>query len=174
VGFVGVAVMIGPRAFGGLGADALAELACLAAALLYGFAGVYGRRFRAMGVTPMQTAAGQITASAVLLAPIALIVERPWNLPVPGLPVWGAVLGIAILSTALAYVLFFRILATAGATNVMLVTFLVPVSAIVLGTLILGERLEAMQLVGMAIIGLGLAAIDGRPWRMLGGSAVSP
>jgi drug/metabolite transporter (DMT)-like permease len=72
-----------------------------------------------------------------------------------------------LLSTALAYVIFFRILATAGATNLLLVTLLIPVSAILLGTAILGERLAAGHFAGMALIGLGLAAIDGRPLKAL-------
>jgi drug/metabolite transporter (DMT)-like permease len=172
IGLIGVAVMIGRQALSGLvpgalGTDMLAQLACLGAALSYGFAGVYGRRFKRLGVAPMLTATGQVTASAVMLAPVALLVEHPWTLPVPSLPVLGAILGIAALSTALAYVLYFRILATAGATNLLLVTFLIPVSALILGTLVLREPLIGAQLLGMAMIGLGLAAIDGRLLRML-------
>jgi drug/metabolite transporter (DMT)-like permease len=167
IGLVGVAVMIGRQALSGLGSDVLAEFACLAAALSYGFAGVYGRRFKRMGVAPMLTATGQVTASALMLAPVALFAEHPWTLPVPSPPVLWAVLGIAALSTALAYVLYFRILATAGATNLLLVTFLIPVSALILGTLVLHEPLVGAQLLGMAMIGLGLAAIDGRLPRRL-------
>jgi drug/metabolite transporter (DMT)-like permease len=94
--------------------------------------------------------------------PVTLVVDRPWTLPIPGAATWAAVLGIAALSTALAYVLYFRILATAGATNLLLVTFLIPVSAIVLGWLVLGEVLDPRHFAGMALIGAGLAAIDGR------------
>lgn len=162
VGLAGVVAMIGPDALAGLGAHVLAQLAVLGAAVSYAFAGVYGRRFKALGVSPMQTAAGQVTASSVMLLPLALAIDRPWTLAMPGPGVWGAVLGIAALSTALGYVLYFRILATAGATNVLLVTFLNPVTAIVLGTLVLGERLALRDGLGMALIGLGLAAIDGR------------
>jgi drug/metabolite transporter (DMT)-like permease len=162
VGFIGVIVMIGPDALAGLGANVAAQLAVLAAGVSYAFAGVYGRRFRRMGIAPMLTATGQVTASTVMLLPVALIVDHPWMLPMPSLSAWGAVLGIASLSTALAYVLYFRILATAGATNLLLVTFLIPVSAILLGSLVLGERLGLAPLVGMALIGTGLAAIDGR------------
>ena len=138
----------------------------LAAALSYACAGVFGRRFKSMGVTPTATATGQVTASTLLLLPVTLLVDRPWTLAVPALPVWGAVLGIAALSTALAYVLYFRILATAGATNILLVTFLIPVSAILLGALVLGERLDPRHYLGMALIGCGLAAIDGRLLRI--------
>lgn len=165
VGLGGVAVMIGPALLTALGTNVLAQIAVLAAALSYAVAGVFGRRFKRMGVPPVATAAGQVTASTLLMLPIALVVDRPWTLAMPGLPVWGAVLGIATLSTALAYVLYFRILATAGATNLLLVTFLIPVSAILLGTLVLGERLDLRHYLGMALIGCGLAAIDGRLLR---------
>jgi drug/metabolite transporter (DMT)-like permease len=161
-GFAGVAAMIGPDAADGLGAHVVAEFAVLLAAISYAFAGVYGRRFARMGVQPILTATGQVTASTLVLAPIALIADRPWTLAAPGPAVWGAVVGLAALSTALAYVLYFRILATAGATNLLLVTFLIPVSAILLGALVLGERLDPRHFVGMGLIGLGLAAIDGR------------
>ena len=169
IGIIGVAVMIGPQALSGLGTDILADLACLTAALIYGFAGVYGRRFKAMGLEPMVTAAAQVTASTLIIAPIALVVDHPWALPAPSLSAWGAIFGIALLSTGLGYILYFRILATAGATNLLLVTFLIPVSALLLGTLVLKETLTAGQIAGMALIGAGLAAIDGRllalAWR---------
>ncbi len=162
-GFAGVALLIGPDLLIGDDSGFTGQIACLAAALSYAFAGVYGRRFQAMGVPPMQAAAGQVTASAMLILPIMLIVDRPWELASPpSAVVWAALAGLALLSTALAYVLYFRILAAAGATNLLLVTFLVPVTAILLGAAFLGERLELRQFAGMALIGLGLAAIDGR------------
>jgi drug/metabolite transporter (DMT)-like permease len=163
IGFGGVVLMIGPGVLEGLGVHVLAQLAVLGATVSYAFAGVFGRRFRRLGVAPVLTATGQVTASTVMLLPVALVVERPWTLAMPGAEVWGAVLGLALAGTALAYIVYFRILATAGATNLLLVTFLLPISTIVLGTTILGERLEAEHFVGMAVIGLGLAAIDGRP-----------
>ena len=102
-----------------------------------------------------------------MMIPLAVMVDRPWLLPMPGLAIWGAILGLVLFSTALAYILYFRVLATAGATNVLLVTFLIPVSAILLSTTILGERLEPKNFTGMGIIGLGLALIDGRPLGFL-------
>jgi drug/metabolite transporter (DMT)-like permease len=167
IGLVGVAVMIGGAALQSLGVNVAAQLACLAAALSYACAGVFGRRFKLMGVTPMATATGQVVASSLLLLPVVMLVDRPWMLTAPSAGALAALLGLALLSTAVAYVLYFRILATAGATNLLLVTFLIPVSAILLGTLVLGEALEAKHIIGMALIGFGLAAIDGRPWRML-------
>jgi drug/metabolite transporter (DMT)-like permease len=162
VGFIGVAIMIGPEALSGLGSHILAQLAILLASAFYGISGVYGRRFKQMGVTPMMTATGQLTASTLMLTPLALLVDHPWTLTQPSLAAWSAIAGLAILSTALAYLIFFRILASSGATNLMLVTFLIPVSAIFLGSLFLGEQLEAKHFIGMACIAAGLAAIDGR------------
>ena len=155
-GLAGVAVLIGPD----LGGSIWGEIACLAAALSYAFAGIYGRRFKALGVQPLQAAAGQLTASAILILPIMLLVEPAWT--APSAVTWGAVAGLALLPTALAYVIYFRILAAAGATNLLLVTFLIPVTAILLGAAFLGERLEPRHFAGMALIGVGLAAIDGR------------
>jgi len=162
VGLAGVVVMVGPVVLSGFGTNLLAQVAVLGAALSYACAGVFGRRFRRMGVPPLATAAGQVTASTILLLPIVLMVDRPWTLAMPGASVWGAIAGAAALSTALAYVLYFRILATAGATNLLLVTFLIPVSAILAGALALGESLDPRHGLGMALIGCGLAAIDGR------------
>ena len=167
VGFFGVVVLIGPAAILAPGADTLAEIACLGAALSYAFAGVLGRRFKRMGVSPIATATGQVTASSLLLVPLALAVDRPWTLAMPGPATIGAVVGIAVLCTALAYILYFRLLASAGATNLLLVTFLIPVSAILLGVAFLGEVLLPRHVGGMALIGLGLAAIDGRAWRSI-------
>ena len=162
IGFLGVVILIGPDSLQGLGTDILAQIAVLMAAVSYAFAGVYGRRFKSMGIDPIVTATGQVTASALLLLPVAMLVDRPWTLAMPALPAWAALAGIAVLSTALGYVLYFRILATAGATNLLLVTFLIPVSAIVMGTFLLGEHLEPRHFAGLAVIGAGLAAIDGR------------
>ena len=167
VGLAGVALMVGPQVLAGLGSQVAAQLAVLGAALSYALAAIFGRRFKILGVPPMVTATGQVTASALMLAPVALLVDRPWTLAMPGLPVWTAILGLAALSTALAYILYFRILTTAGATNLALVTFLIPLSAILLGGLVLGERLELKHFAGMALIGLALVAIDGRLFRRL-------
>jgi drug/metabolite transporter (DMT)-like permease len=162
IGLMGVVVLIGPDALIG-GSTLWAQMACLGAALSYAFAGVYGRRFRRMGIAPAEAAAGQVTASAVLILPIMLVVEQPWTLSAPpSLTVWLALAGLALLSTALAYVLYFRILAAAGATNLLLVTLLIPVPATLLGAAVLGEQLEPRHFAGMALIGLGLVLIDGR------------
>ncbi len=164
VGFIGVVVMIGLPAIGG-GGSLLAQVAIIAATLSYAFAGVFGRRFKTMAINPIITAAGQVTASALVLTPITLMVDGPLDIAESSPETWTAIVGLAVLSTAIAYVLYFKILASAGATNLMLVTLLVPVSAILFGSLFLNESLEVIHLVGMALIALGLSAIDGRLWR---------
>ena len=157
LGFGGVLVMMAGEDLGGEG---LAMLACLGAALSYGVAGVWGRRFRAAGVTPLQTAAGVVTCSAVLLTPVWLAVDQPWALGWPGWEPVAAVVALASLSSAVAYLIFFRILARAGATAISLVTFLIPFSAAGLGWLVLGERLEVRHFAGLALILGGLALME--------------
>ncbi|SFI43971.1 DMT family transporter [Jannaschia pohangensis] len=168
-GFLGVVVLLGGDLLTGASLASLGMLACLGAALAYGFAGVYGRRFKAMDLTATQVAFGQLVATTIMMVPIVSVMDRPWNLPMPGLAVIASVLALAIVSTALAYVLFFRILASAGAVNVALVTLLVPVSAILLGTVILQEELAGRHYVGMSLIAIGLLAIDGRTIDLLRG-----
>ena len=165
LGFVGVAVMIGADLLGQIGTHALAQLACLVATLCYALAGVWGRRFRGLGVSPVGVATGSLTAAALVLVPLVLLFEPPWHAGGPTPQAWAAIIGLAFFCTALAYILYFRLLASAGATNSLLVTFLIPVTAILLGTFGLGEQLAPRHFAGMALIGLGLAAIDGRLLR---------
>jgi drug/metabolite transporter (DMT)-like permease len=120
-----------------------------------------------MGIPSAVGTFGQLAATAVMVAPVALVFDQPWRLPPPTMAVWASTAGLALLSTALAYAIFFRLLARAGTTRVSLVTLLIPVSAILLGTSILGERLSALQFAGMGLIGLGLIAVDGRAWAPL-------
>lgn len=167
-GLTGVVIMIGQEAFGGVGDNILGQIAVLGAAISYSFAGIYGRRFKRLGIQPVVTATGQVTASSLLLIPVVLLYDRPFTLPIPEVEVWLSIICLALFSTALAYILYFRILSTAGATNVLLVTLLVPVSAILLGTAILGEQLELKHMVGMGMISLGLLTIDGRLLQLIG------
>lgn len=166
IGIAGVLVLVGPEVWSGLGQSVWAQLAVLGAALSYGFAGLWGRRFRSF--PPALSALSQLSASTLLLLPLVLIFERPLGLAMPSPTVVASVAALAVLSTALAYIVFFRILARAGGSNVMLVTLMIPPSAILLGWLVLGENLSAGQLLGAAIIGLALIVIDGRLAKRLG------
>ncbi|WP_319775134.1 DMT family transporter [Breoghania sp.] len=167
LGFCGVAVMIGTAAITGVGDHLLAELACLGATVSYGTSALYGRRF--MGTPALVTAAGQLTGSSIILLPILLMSGGLIDLAAnwPSTEVVIAMAGLAFLSTALAYLLFFRILSVAGPANVMLVTFLVPVSAILAGVFVLGEQLQPRHWAGIMLIAAALATIDGRLPRRL-------
>jgi drug/metabolite transporter (DMT)-like permease len=165
LGFAGVAVMIGADLLGQIGANALAQIACLVSTLCYALAGVWARRFRGMGVSPIAVSTGQLSAAAIVMLPLVLIFEPPWLARAPSAEAWWALIALALFCTSLAYILYFRLLASAGATNSLLVTFLIPITAILLGALLLGERLEERHFAGMALIGAGLAAIDGRLFR---------
>ena len=164
-GVLGVVVMLGAAGLTSLGGNFLGELAILGAAVAYGASSVYARRFNKLGISPLASATGLLIAGTAMIFPIALIVDRPWELPMPGLAVTGAIIGYAVLSTSIAYILYFKIVATAGATNLMLVTFLMPVTAILLGVIVLHETLEIRHIAGMALIAVGLVAIDGRLLR---------
>lgn len=166
LGLGGVAMMLLPR-LSPVGADSagaplLGMAACLGAAFSYGLAARYGLRFARMGLKPMQIAFGQLFFASLWLLPLAAAVERFWLLPAPTPVAVAALAALAFASTALAYVLFFRLMARAGATNVSLVTLLVPVSAVLLGIGILGERLTGVEVAGIVLIALGLVSIDGR------------
>jgi drug/metabolite transporter (DMT)-like permease len=173
-GMAGVAWLIGPDILFGATKNVWADLAVLAAALCYALSAIYARRVRSLGLKPIDVAAGQATAATLFLAPLALIIDRPWTLPMPSGPAVASVLAIAAFSTALAFIVYFRILAGAGATNVLLVTLLVPATSVLLGALFLNERLLTRQLLGFALIAIGLAFIDGRLPRALFGGRNNP
>jgi drug/metabolite transporter (DMT)-like permease len=160
LGISGLVVMIGPGVLTGLGGPLWAELAVLAATLSYAFAGILAKRFK--GVPPTVTSTGQMTASTLIMIPVVLAYDGVPAVTSIDTSVWLAILGLGLLSTAFAYILYFSIVRTAGATNASLVTLIVPVSAILLGTIFLGERLAAHDFMGMALIAFGLIIIDGR------------
>lgn len=162
LGFLGVAVMLGGGLSGALAGPPVAMVACLGAALSYAFASVYGRTFRRLGVRPVQVAFGQLAASSLLMVPLVLLLDPPPDPASLGLESVLSVLALALVSTALAYILYFRILASGGAVNISLVTLLVPMTAILLGALFLDERLGWQAWAGMGLIALGLVTIDGR------------
>lgn len=171
-GFAGVAILIGSSALSGLSGSTIGQLAVLGGTISYGFSSVFGRRFT--NVPPIESARGQLTMSSFMVLPLALVFDQPWQLPSPSLQTWLCIIALAVLCTALAYLLFFQILATAGAVNVSLVTFLVPPSAIILGMVVLGESLELRHVIGMSVIMLGLIVMDGRLLKGFGKPETRP
>jgi drug/metabolite transporter (DMT)-like permease len=165
IGVAGVAVLIGPPLLASLGGDTLAQLACVAASFSYALAGVWARRFKRMGISPTSVTAWQLLLGALVMLPIALTIDRPWRQPLPPMAAIGSIVALALLCTSFAYVLYFKLIDRAGATNALLTTLLVPPVAILLGALVLGESLSAAEFAGLALIALGLAAIDGRLFR---------
>jgi drug/metabolite transporter (DMT)-like permease len=174
LGFGGVAAMIGPSLLSSLGTGALAELACVTASLSYALAAVWARRFKALRISPFSVTTGQLTAGALMMLPVSMIVDRPWAHAMPPLSAWVAIAALALVCTAFGYVLYFRLIEHAGATNALLVTLLVPPVAILLGGLFLGESLAPKDFAGLALIALGLAAIDGRMLSVLGRRRLQP
>ncbi len=174
LGLAGVALLIGVDALRGIGvaldevvgetvqSSVWGQVAVLGAALSYAFAVIYGRRFR--GIPPVITATGTLSAATLLLLPVALVIEQPWTLSPTG-ATWAALLGIALLSTVVAYLIYYYLIAHAGATNASLVTLLIPLSAILLGAVFLGERLAWSDFAGMGLILAGLIFVDGRVVR---------
>ena len=160
LGIAGVAFIMGPSALTEFNPGNLAQLAILGATLSYAFAGVWGKTALA-GQTPLMNALGMLIGSTMLMIPIVLVFDGPPNLALSA-SVWGALLGMAALSTSLAYVLYFSILVRAGTANLLLVTLLVPPFAIGLGVLFLGEQMGLDAWIGFAIIALGFAVTDGR------------
>jgi drug/metabolite transporter (DMT)-like permease len=165
IGLIGVIILRG-----GFGLDLASQgtgiALCLAAALSYGVAALLARRHLSQS-PPLATATFQLMASSAMMAVIAGAVDRPWRLLLPGPSTWLAVIGLALLSTALAYIVFFQILRRSGATNVMLVTLLIPLTAILLGALVLGENISAREILGALVIGSALLVIDGRVLRFV-------
>ncbi len=171
LGLTGVALLIGVDALRGIGvtldeavgetvqSSAWGQVAVLGAALSYAFAVIYGRRFR--GLPPVVTSTGVLSAATLIMLPLALLIERPWTLSPTG-ATWAALLGLALLSTVVAYLIYYSLIAHAGATNASLVTLLIPLSAILLGAVFLGERLAWSDFAGMGLILAGLIFVDGR------------
>jgi drug/metabolite transporter (DMT)-like permease len=151
---------MGPSALTEFNPSNLAQLAILGATLSYAFAGVWGKTTLA-GQPPLMNALGMLIGSTLLMIPIVLVFDGPPSLAL-SVSVWGALLGMAALSTAFAYVLYFAILVRAGAANLLLVTLLIPPFAIALGVMFLGEQMGLEAWIGFAIIALGFAVTDGR------------
>ncbi len=167
LGMAGIIVMVGSEALSGMTGSVLGQIACLLATLSYAFAAVYGRSLSQSTMTPLVVATGQVITAAIIMLPVMLIVDHPWQLPMPGWDAWAGAVGLAIPSTAIAYIFYFRLIDRAGASNAMLVAFIMPVIAIILGIVALNETLEMRQIAGTGLIALGLVAIDGRVFGRL-------
>jgi drug/metabolite transporter (DMT)-like permease len=163
LGVLGVVVIKGIDRLGALDPQALGTYAVLAGALSYAFAGVWARR-RLAGQPPVVAAAGMLTGSTVVMVPLVLATEGVPTLALSA-PTWGAIGYFAVLATAGAYLLYYRVLAMAGAGNLLLCTLIIPPIAILLGVAFLGETLAPRTLTGFALIAAGLAVIDGRLLR---------
>jgi drug/metabolite transporter (DMT)-like permease len=170
VGLIGVVILHGGGFDGkGLGFESgqgIGILLCLAGAFSYGLSALLARRLLSNS-PPLGTATFQMLASTAMMVVVAGVIDRPWQLPMPGATTWLGVIGLAALSTALAYIVFFQILRRSGATNVMLVTLLIPVTAILLGYLVLGEQISPHEILGALVIGSALLLIDGRALEIL-------
>jgi len=159
LGWTGVAVLMGIDSLHGIGMKTAGQAAVLGAAFLYSLAAIFGRRFR--DIDPVVVATGMLTGSATIMIPLAFIIERPLSLH-PTAVTFAALFSLAAISTSLAYIIYFYVLAKAGATNILLVTFLIPVSAIFLGMAVLDETPGWNAFAGMGLIFAGLICIDGR------------
>ena len=167
-GFLGVAVLVAPKLLaGGMSAEITDALLCLLCAFLFASGATYAVQIK--GLHPVAINFSQCLMCSILLLPATLAVDQPWTLPDPGLLGWFALLTIGMVSTGLATVGFFMLLPKIGASNALLINFLVPVYAILMGWAVLGETLSLAAFAGMALIALGLAAIDGRAFAWLRG-----
>jgi len=171
-GLIGVVILRG-QDLGFNTSAGIGILLCLAGAFSYGLAALYARR-KLSNSPPLATATFQLLASSLMMAVVAAWVERPWRIAMPGPTTWLAITGLAALSTALAYIVFFQVLRRSGSTTVMLVTLLIPVTAILLGSLVLGESVSAREIIGALVIGSALLVIDGRVLGLVRGPGFRP
>ena len=156
---IGVIFLIGPSALQGLGDNVLGQLAVLGATLSYGFAGVYGRRFKHVPV--VVSTASFLIGATIMILPIALILDQPWLLR-PSLPAYGSVIMLAVFNTGIAFMVWLTLVLRVGATNTSQVTFIIPVIALILGAVVLNEAIGWNALVGLGFILLGLAIAQNR------------
>jgi drug/metabolite transporter (DMT)-like permease len=163
-GFCGVVVLLFPTINQGFSLYNRGLLAVLIAVTCYAASAIYGKRFT--GISAPVNAGAMLAFSALMLWPLAVVFENPLELS-PGADSWVALIALAELSSAFAYILYFKVLKSAGATGLVLVTYLIPVTATVLGVVFLNERLHPNTIAGVAIIFTGLVVVDGRLLRGL-------
>ena len=166
IGIGGVAMIKGGGLLGE-GAQSIGILLCLGAAASYGLGSLW-IKLRVKDVPPLTMATGQLLVSSAIMAVIAFSFDDPMMLLEASAQSWLALLGLSLLATSFAYILFFRVVARSGPANVLLVTMMIPVSAILLGYAVLDETLEPREIIGALIIIGALVLIDGRALRYLG------
>lgn len=165
LGLCGVAVLMGPAALASLGPGGegvIGQAAVLGAAGVYALGGLLGRRLK--GLPPMVNAACMLIAATFMAVPAAYLVEGPLH-PAPSMEAIAAVGMLGFVGTGVAFIFFFHILKVAGATNVLLVTFLNPVSAMILAALLIGEPITPVKLGGFCLVLAGLVVVDGRVFK---------
>ncbi len=159
-GILGVAVLKGGHLFD-TGSQSLGILLCLGAAASYGLGSLWAKSML-KDVAPLSAATGQMLVSSAIMAVLGFSFGHPAELLSASWAAWGALLGLSLLATSVAYIIFFRVVARAGPANVLLTTMMIPLSAILMGYAFLGERLDAQEILGAVIIIAALAVIDGR------------
>ena len=159
LGLVGVMVLMGFSALRGLGSHILGQVAVAGAAASYAVAVIYGKRLRKD--TPFILAAGQMAGASLLIAPLAIVVDKPWTLSPDPTAVLSLVL-LAVTNTAMAYVLYYHLLAGIGATRLSLVTYIIPLSGVFWGFLILDERLHWTAFFALGMILVSVATVSER------------
>ncbi|WP_457300201.1 DMT family transporter [Phyllobacterium sp. P5_D12] len=155
-GVIGISLIIGLEAFHGVGKEALAQLAIVAATISYAAAAIFGRGFK--GLDPMMPAAGSLLCGAVLLIPVSLAIDQPWTI-VPSTDSILALLGLSIFSTALAFVIYFRLIHTLGSVSTTSQAYLRVPIGVGIGVLFLGESLNPTAWIGLVCVIAGVAAM---------------
>ncbi len=164
LGMGGVVVLIAPSMGDEVTSSVLGLFACVLSAAFYGCSGVYARK-HLRGLTPLAAPTMQFGITAVILVPVSLVMDTPWDLPAISLEAWGAWAGLTVLGTVAAFAVYFRMLEIATASYISMVTYLVPVLGVLLGVLVLGESLRWNAYAGCALILFGVLAVNGLPKR---------
>jgi drug/metabolite transporter (DMT)-like permease len=155
-GIVGICLIVGVQAIGGLGQELWAQLAILAATICYAGAAIFGRNFK--GLNPIMPAAGSMICGAIVLVPASLITEKPWTLT-PSLESILALLALSVFSTALAFAIYFRLVQTLGSVGTTAQAYLRVPIGVAIGVMFLREHLTSTALIGLVCVTAGVAAM---------------
>jgi drug/metabolite transporter (DMT)-like permease len=157
-------VLVGPQALAGFGQEVVSQLAIAGAACCYAVSGIFVRRSRLIELPAAVTATGVLVCATLVAVPLALVVDRPWELPTPSAAALLSVVVLALLCTAVAYLILFRLLASTGVTFVSLLNYIAPMFGVFWGALLLSEplRLNALGALALILLGLALTQMRGR------------